>query len=40
MTWLCQCGNGNLCTEPPDHCDLCGFPLRAYFDAMEQEDDE
>lgn len=38
MAWLCQCGNGNLCEDPPEFCPLCGFPLGQYF--KEAEDDE
>lgn len=39
MSWLCQCGNGDLCEEtPPEYCDLCGFPLWEYFSIDETED--
>lgn len=40
MAWLCQCGNGNLVEDPPEYCGLCGFPLREYFDALEQEEED
>lgn len=38
MSWLCQCGNGNLCEDtPPDHCPVCNFPLGEYFDQFMQD---
>jgi hypothetical protein len=40
MTWFCQCGNGSLCGDPPEHCGLCGFPLWEYFDAQGGDDDD
>ena len=39
MSWLCQCGNGNLLEDPPEHCGLCGFPLWEYFNLLDEEVD-
>ena len=35
MSWLCQCGNGSLCGDPPALCPLCGFDLQGYFEQAE-----
>jgi len=36
MTWLCQCGSGNLCEDPPEFCPLCGFALWVHFGITEE----
>lgn len=38
MSWLCQCGNGNLCENPPEFCGLCGFALWEHFGITDEED--
>jgi len=38
MSWLCQCGNGNLIESPPQFCGLCGFDLWAHFGIVDEAD--
>ena len=38
MSWLCQCGNGNLIESPPQFCGLCGFDLWAHFGIADESD--
>ena len=40
MPWLCGCGSGNLCDEPPEFCPLCGFPLWAHFGIAQGDEDD